>query len=82
MRKTLGVWRTVVGAYLQVEKELAAVDVVEHKVQLAGGLEREVQAHEERVVDVAQQHVALRHDVLDLVLSSTKEEEEEQEEEE
>lgn len=52
---------------LQVEEQLAAVHVVEHEVQLVARLERVVQAHEERVVQVAQQHVALAHDVRLLV---------------
>lgn len=46
---------------------LAPVDVVEDKVELVRRLEGEVEAHQERVVQVLQQHVALGHDVVALV---------------
>ncbi len=51
---------------LQVEEELAAVDVVEDKVELLPRLERVVEADEERVLEVLDEHVALGHDVVGL----------------
>ena len=51
----------------QVVEELAAVHVVEHEVELVRRLERVVQADEERMAQIAYEHVALGHDVLDLV---------------
>ena len=52
-----------------MEEELSAVDIVQHKVELGAGLEGVVEAHQEWVSHVLQQHVPLGHDVLDLVPS-------------
>lgn len=43
---------------------LATVDVVQHKVELVGGLEGVMKPHQERVLDVLQQDAALSHDML------------------
>lgn len=51
----------------QVVEELAAGTVVENEVELVAGLEGVFHAHDERVVDLAQ-NVPLRLRVLDLVL--------------
>ena len=49
----------------QVEEQLASSAVVQHEVQLVLRLKREVEAHDERVVDLAK-HVALRFGVGNL----------------
>jgi len=43
---------------------LASVDVVKDKVQFVRRLEGVVEADQERVLDVLEKHVPLRHDVL------------------
>jgi len=44
---------------LQMEKELTAVDIVEDKVELLGGLERVAEADKEGVLDIMHKHVPL-----------------------
>lgn len=50
-----------------MKEQLASVDVVQHKVELLRSLERVIQADQERVRQILHQHVALGHDVLDLL---------------
>ena len=45
---------------------LAAVDVIEHKVELVLRLERVVEIDEEGMLEVGAKNVALRHDMLHL----------------
>jgi hypothetical protein len=48
----------------QSPAHLSPIDIVQHEVKLLGGLEGVAQAHEERVLHVLQQHIALCHDVV------------------
>lgn len=43
---------------------LASVDVVQHEVELVGGLEGVMKPHQERMFEVLQQNAALGHDML------------------
>ena len=54
--------------YSRLVSHLSAVDVVDDEVEFVGSLERVVEADEERMVHVADQHVALGHHVRRLVL--------------
>ena len=53
----------------QTKSHLSAVDVIQHEVEFIRRLEAVVQADEERMLDVLDEHVALRHDVLRFVFA-------------
>lgn len=47
---------------------LSTIDVVQHKVEFVGGLERVMHPNKEGMFDVCHKYVPLRHDVFGLVL--------------